>query len=65
MLNDVNEAPVVEEQTFAVDENTANDTVVGTVAPAFTSALYDCGPVPGKTARARAAPPNPGVQIPA
>jgi len=31
-LNDVNEPPVVNNQAFSVDENSPNDTVVGTVA---------------------------------
>ena len=31
-LNDVNDAPVVNDQSFAVDENSANGTVVGTVS---------------------------------
>ena len=31
-LNDINDAPVVNNQTFAVDENSANGTPVGTVA---------------------------------
>ena len=31
-LNDVNEAPSVENQSFAIDENSANGTVVGSIA---------------------------------
>ncbi len=31
-LNDINDAPVINNSTFSVDENAANDTLVGTVA---------------------------------
>lgn len=40
-INDVNDTPVVDDQTFDVDENTANGTVVGTVIA--TDIEFDLG----------------------